>query len=93
MDIKGTIISFIDKIFNPPISFLEMAIEKLQTVQLVTAQGINIGAYFSVFGDLPAAWQLVVSSILLSTVLLGSLLIFRSVMRLYYSVKEGVKWW
>lgn len=93
MDIKGTIISFINKIFAPPITFLEMASEKLQSVQLITAQGINIGSYFSVFGDMPTAWQLVISSILLSTVLLGSLFIFRSIMRLYYSVKEGVKWW
>jgi hypothetical protein len=93
MDIKSIIHSFIDKIFKPPITFLNLAIEKLQDIQLVTAQGLNIGKYFSVFGDLPTAWQLVVSSILLSTVLLGSLLVFRSVMRMYYSIKEGVKWW
>lgn len=93
MDIKGVIHGFIDKIFKPPITFLDMAIEKLREVQMVTAQGLNIGSYFQVFGDLPTAWQLVVSSILLSTVLLGTLLIFRSVMRMYYSVKEGVKWW
>lgn len=93
MGIKETIINFIDKIFQPPISFLELAIEKLQGIQMVTAQGINIGQYFSVFGDLPTAFQLVVSSILVSAVLLGSLLIFRSVMRIYYSLKEGVKWW
>ncbi|MBK5447026.1 hypothetical protein [Peribacillus sp. TH24] len=93
MDIKGVIHGFIDKIFKPPITFLNMAIEKLQEVQLVSSQGLNIGKYFAVFGDLPSAWQLVVSSILLSTVLLGTLLIFRSIMRMYYSVKEGVKWW
>lgn len=93
MDIRGVIHGFIDKIFQPPISFLDMAIEKLREVQLVTSQGINIGQYFSVFGDLPTAWQLVISSILISTVFLGTLLMFRSIMRLYYSVKEGVKWW
>lgn len=93
MDIKGVIHGFIDKIFKPPITFLNMAIEKLQEVQLVSSQGLNIGKYFAVFGDLPSAWQLVVSSILISTVLLGTLLIFRSVMRMYYSLKEGVKWW
>jgi hypothetical protein len=93
LDIKSVIHSFIDKIFQPPITFLDMAIEKLREVQLVTSQGLDIGKYFSVFGDLPTAWQLVVSSILISTVMLGSLLIFRSVLRMYYSVKEGVKWW
>lgn len=93
IDVLTTIKSFINKIFEPPISFLDLAIERIQGVQLVTAQGLDIGSYFSVFGDLPRTWQMVVSSILLSTVLLGTLLIFRSVMRMYYSVKEGVKWW
>ncbi|TRM08789.1 hypothetical protein FH966_14760 [Lentibacillus cibarius] len=93
MGVYDTIKSFIDKVFQPPISFLELAIEKLQGVNMVTAQGLDLSSYFAVFGDMPTAWQLVVSSILASTVLLGSLLIFRSVMRLYYAVKGGVKWW
>lgn len=93
MSIYETIKSFIDKIFQPPITFLNLAIEKIRDVQMVTSQGLNIGQYFSIFGDLPTAWQLVVSSILISTVMLGVLLIFRSIMRIYYATKEGVKWW
>jgi hypothetical protein len=93
MGLKEKIRDFLDSIFGTPISFLELGINKLRTVQLTTAQGLDVGKYLSVFGDMPAAWQLLVSSILLSTVLLGSLLIFRSVARLYYSAKEGVKWW
>ena len=93
MNLKEKIREFLDNIFGPVISFLDLGIEKLRSVQLVTAQGLNVGKYLSIFGDMPAAWQLVISSLLLSTVLLGSLLIFRSVMRLYYSAKEGVKWW
>ncbi|WP_307725240.1 hypothetical protein [Halolactibacillus halophilus] len=84
---------FIDTILQPPISFLDLAIERLQGVQLVTAQGLNIGQYFKVFGDLPSEWQMVVTSLLASTVLLGTLLMVRSIMRLYFSVKDGVKWW
>jgi hypothetical protein len=93
VDLKQQIHSFLDNIFEPPISFLDMGIEKLQSVNLVTAQGLDVGKYLSVFGDMPAAWQMVISSILISSVLLGSLLIFRSVARLYYSAKEGIKWW
>lgn len=92
-NIKEKIHAFLDKIFEPPITFLDLAIEKLRAARLVAAQGLNVGQYLSVFGDLPTAWQLVISSLLLSTVLLGSLLIYRSLARLYYSVKEGVKWW
>jgi len=93
MEMREVFRSFLDKIFQPPITFLDLAIERLQNVNLVVAQGLDIGQYFSVFGDLPTSWQLVVSSILISSVFLGGLLIFRSVMRMYYSVKEGVKWW
>lgn len=93
MNVLDTITSFINKIFQPPIAFLDLAIEQLGNVQLTTAQGLNIGQYFAVFGDLPTHFQLVVSSILLSTVLLGSLLTFRSVIRIYFAIKEGVKWW
>lgn len=93
MNVFETIKSFIDKIFKPPITFLELAAEKLQDVQLVTAQGLNLGKYLAVFGDMPMAWQLVVSSLFMSTVLLGTLLIFRSIMRMYYAIKEGVHYW
>lgn len=93
MNIKDTIISFIDKIFGTPVSFLDLAIQKIKGTQLVMSQGINVGKYLSVFGDLPGPWQLVISSLLLSTVLLGSLLVFRSIMRIYYAAKEGLKWW
>lgn len=93
MNIIDTIKSFINKVFSPPIEVLDLAIEKLSEVQMISAQGINIGQYLSVLGDLPTSWQATVSSLLLSVVLLGSLLIFRSLMRMYFSVKEGVKWW
>nr|WP_187370488.1 hypothetical protein [Virgibacillus massiliensis] len=93
IDIYGTIKSFIDEIFQPPIGFLNLAIEKLREAQMVTAQGLDVGQYLKVFGDMPTAFQLVISSILVSTVLLGTLLMFRSIMRIYYAVKEGAKWW
>lgn len=85
--------SFLDKIFQPPIAFLDMARERLAEVSSITGRGLNVRQYLSVFGDLPAPWQMVISSLLSVTVLLMSLIIFRSVMRIYYATKEGVKWW
>lgn len=84
---------FLDNIFDPPISFLEMAIDRLQEVNLVTAQGLDLSQYLSVFGDMPHEWQLVIQSLFFSLVLLGILILFRSIMRLYFALKEGVKWW
>ncbi|HHY72274.1 MAG TPA: hypothetical protein GX497_03435 [Bacillus bacterium] len=85
--------NWVDDIFCPVITFLDLAKKKLADVRLVTAQGLNIGQYFKIFGDLPASWQLVITSLLLMITTLGGLLIFRSAMRIYYAIKEGVKWW
>lgn len=87
------IISFINKIFKPPIAFLDLAIQKLRGAYLVTAQGLNVNQYLSIFGDLPREWQLVISSLLISMVLFCTLLTVRVLMRMYYQTKEGVKWW
>lgn len=85
--------NWVDNIFCPIITFLDLARSKLAAVSLMMGQGLNIGKYFKIFGDLPTSWQLVVSSLLLMVVTLGGLLIYRSAMRIYYSIKEGVKWW
>jgi len=91
--IKIKIHSFIDSIFTPPISLLQMARDKLNEVGMVTAQGLNVNSYLSIFGDIPYLWQVVIKSLLASIVILLSVFIFRSAMRIYYAVKEGVKWW
>lgn len=93
MNLFEAIKSFVDKIFQPPIAFLDLAIEKVQGVYLVTAQGLDINKYLSVFGDLPSEWQMVITSLLVSMVLLSSLIIVRVLMRMYFTVKSGVKWW
>lgn len=93
MNVFEAIKSFIDKIFSPPISFLDLAREKLQGVQLVMGQGLNVNEYLSIFGDLPSEWQLVISSLLISMVLLSILLLVKVLLRLYFAVKGGVQWW
>jgi len=90
---KEKFIDFIDGIFNPIFSFFDLAKEQLNKVATVTAQGLDIGKYLSVFGDMPGIWQTVISSLLISTVLLGSLMLFKAILRMYYATKEGVKWW
>jgi len=93
MNVFDAIKTFVDKIFRVPMSFLDLAREKLQGAGVITRQGLNFSTYMSLFRDLPSSWQLVISSLLLVTVLLASLVMFRVLMRLYFSVKAGVKWW
>lgn len=93
MNVFEAIKSFVDKIFQPPIAFLDLAIEKMQSVNLITAQGLDLNQYLSIFGDLPSEWQLVITSLLISLVLLSSLLFVKTLLRLYFAVKDGVQWW
>ena len=93
MSIYNTVIDFIDRIFSVPISFLDLAIDYLNNVSLVTAQGINLSQYFSLFYDMPNYMQMVISSLLISVVFLSSLQIVKAVLRVYYAVKDGSKWW
>lgn len=85
--------NWVDDIFCPVISFLDLAKAKLASVSLMIGQGLNIGQYFSIFGDLPTSWQMAISSLFLMITTLGAILIFRSAMRIYYGIKEGLKWW
>lgn len=93
MGVFEAIKTFVDKIFRVPMSFLDLAREKLQSAGVITRQGLDFSSYMSIFRDLPSSWQLVLSSLLLVVVLLGSLIMFRVLMRLYFAVKSGVQWW
>lgn len=93
MGVFDAIKTFVDKIFKVPMSFLDLAREKLQSASVITRQGLNFSSYMSIFRDLPGSWQMVVSSLLLVVVLLASLIMFRVLMRLYFAVKSGVQWW
>lgn len=93
MGVFDAIKTFVDKIFRVPMSFLDLAREKLQSAGVITRQGLDFSSYMSILRDLPFAWQLVISNLLLVVVLLASLIMFRVLMRLYFAVKAGVQWW
>lgn len=85
--------NFIDSIFNPPITFLEMVFDLLNRVALVAGKGINLNNYFGFFSYLPTPMQSVVHSLLASVMLLAILQLIKAVMRMYGQVKVWVKWW
>lgn len=93
MNVFDAIKTFVDKIFKVPITFLDLAREKIVWRGGVMRQGLDFSSYVSIFNDLPMSWQAVVGSLLIAVVLLGSLVMFRALMRLYFTVKSGVKWW
>ncbi|GAE32871.1 hypothetical protein [Halalkalibacter hemicellulosilyticus] len=85
--------AWIDSIFAPIHSPLDLAIDTLRDVQNVTAQGIDLGQYFSFFRDLPMTWQGALASLMASMVIIGGCFIFRSIMRVYFAKKDAIKWW
>lgn len=89
-DLRTKIHGFIDHLFSPFIDFLEMAKDHLINANKITAHGLDVGQYLSIFGDMPVVWQLVIVSLMISVTVTGNILIFRSLMRIYYALKEAI---
>lgn len=85
--------NFIDSIFSPPLSFLEMARDYLNQVSVVAGHGINLNNYFGFFSYLPSSMQAVINSLLASILILAILQIVKVIIRMYYAVKDGAQWW
>ncbi len=85
--------NMIDSIFEPPLAFLRMGIQYLSQVGDVAGRGISLNKYLAFFNYLPSSFQAVVNSLIASVVLLTILLIVKSIIRMYYAVKDGAQWW
>lgn len=85
--------NFIDAIFSPPLTFLQLTQDMLSRAGTVAGRGINLNNYFSFFAYLPSEWQSVVQSALASSVLLAILFLVRALWDMYLKVKASSKWW
>lgn len=85
--------NMIDSIFSPPIEFLKMAIKYMDQVGTIAGHGISLNKYMGFFGYLPSSFQAVINSLLASIVLLAILLVVKSIVRMYYAIKDGSQWW
>lgn len=93
LGVYDAIKTFVDKLLRVPNALLDLASDKLVGIGQVVRQGLNFSSYMSFLWDLPREWQLVVSSLLIVVCLLVSLMLFRVLFRLYFTVKQGVQWW
>lgn len=93
INIYDAIKSFVDKVFAVPISFIDLAIDKMTGNSGIVAQGLDVSSYLSIFGDLPREWQMVLTSIMASMVLFISLFLVIVLMRMYSAIKQKVQWW
>lgn len=85
--------NFIDAIFSPPLSFLNLMKDMILNAGTVVGKGIDLNNYFGFFSYLPSEWRLVVNSALLSIGLIAVLLLVRAAWDMYLRVKGSLKWW
>lgn len=85
--------NFVDTIFNAPLQWLNLMQQMLNNASVTAGKGINLGHYFNFFGYLPHAWQVCVSSVIASSVLLILLFLVKAGWNMYLNLKSSTKWW
>jgi hypothetical protein len=85
--------NFFDSIFNPPTSFLQMGVDYLSKVSLIAGKGINLNNYFGFFSYLPGPIQGVLNSLISAIIFLAVLQLIKSILKMYFTLKNAVKWW
>lgn len=85
--------NFIDALFNPALTFLDMVLEYLGSISLIAGKGINLSQYLSFFSYLPDSMQAVIQSIISAVMFLAILQLIKYIMKMYYAVKDAVQWW
>lgn len=91
--VPNAVRNFVDAIFGPPITFLQMVIDFLNRAALIAGKGINLNNYFGFISYLPASLQAVFNSIIASIVFLAILQLIKAIMRMYGQSKSWLKWW
>jgi hypothetical protein len=82
-----------DSIFNPPISFLQMGIDSLTHVSLISGKGISLNNYLGFFSYFPASIQAVLNALISAIIFLAVLQCVKAIFRMYFLAKDGAQWW
>jgi hypothetical protein len=88
-----TVRNFFDSIFNPPIEFLQMGVDSLTNVSMITGKGINLNNYLGFYSYFPASIQSVLNSLISAIIFLAVLQLVKAIFRMYFLAKDGAKWW
>lgn len=91
--IPNAVRNFIDSIFNPPIAFLHMGVDYLANVSLIAGKGISLNNYFGFFSYLPGPIQSVLNSLISAIIFLAIIQLVKSIVKMYFTAKDALKWW
>lgn len=85
--------SIIDTILGPVITFLNYALDKLNSISMVADRGLNLDYYLGSIGALGPNWITLVKTLILCLALLTLVFVTKTVYNIYLNAKEGVQWW
>lgn len=85
--------SIIDTILGPAITFLQFALDKLNSVSLVADRGLNLDYFLGPVSALGPNWITLVKSLIASMLLLAIVFMAKMAYNAYLNAKEGSKWW
>lgn len=85
--------SIIDTILGPVITFLNYALDKLNSISMVADRGLNLDYYLGSVGALGPNWVTLVKTLISCLVILVLVYIAKTIYNLYLNAKDGVKWW
>lgn len=82
-----------DWLIGPLAELLGAVVSWLSGISLVAARGIDPARYLGPFAWLGSSWLGLVRTIILCTILFGTIMIVRAAIQVYLDAKAGVKWW
>lgn len=85
--------NFIKSIFNPVIAWLDMMVERLNSIGTVAAKGVRLSDYFGFFNLLGNAWSSLIMQFISALMFVFILYMIKNYSRILIWFKELVKWW
>lgn len=85
--------NFIESIFNPVISILDLIISKLSSIGTVAAKGVRVSDYFGFFNILGNAWSSLIMQFIAALTFIFVLYMIQKYNRVLLWFKDLIKWW
>lgn len=89
----GTIRDLVDSITGSAIQMLQDAFDRISSITLVAARGLNLDYFLGPVSMLGTPWVNLITSIVASIILIATVFVVRAIYNLYLRFKEGVRWW
>lgn len=85
--------ALIDSIFNPITGFLQMGIDYLDRISLISSRGLYLGNFLGPVAFLGQKWTMLLTNLVAAAILLATVAVTVTVWRGYLQAKSGLKWW